>query len=226
MKKVITIDGPAGSGKSTLARNLASKLKDFVLLDSGSYYRWATYLCLCDQIDLCERSKVYQHVKDKMKLEFSNDVKNDEIIVKHEGKKINDLIFAPLIGQQVSEPAQNYRLRNLIKKEMRLLAEEHNVVLAGRDTGSYTFPEADLKIFLIADVEKRARRRYLDLKKTGREIAYEEVLFQMKARDRRDSEETDSPLKKPRGAVVIDSSDLTARQTLNTVWKFVLQKVV
>lgn len=225
MKKVITIDGPAGSGKSTLAKNLAAKLKDFVLVDTGSYFRWATYLCLKDNINLFSRLEVYNHVKDKMNLEFGNDLKSDEMIVKFAGQKINQFIFAPAIGQHVSEPAQNYLLRNLIKKEMRILAKNNNIVIAGRDTGTYTFPKANLKIFLVADIEKRAKRRYLDLKKNGREAVYEEVLYQMKARDRRDTEEEDSPLKKPKGAVVIDNSDLTARQTLNKILKLILIKV-
>ena len=226
MKKVITIDGPAESGKSTLAKNLSKKLGNFVLLDTGSYFRWATYLCLKDGIDLFNRREVYNHVKDKMNLEFENEGSSDEMIVRHKGKKINEKIFALRISQHVSEPAQHYLLRNLIKKQMRLLAKKTNVVLAGRDTGTFTFPEAKLKIYLVSDIEKRAKRRFNDMKKKGKEVSFQDILTQMKARDRRDSEEKDSPLKKPRSAVVVDNSDMTERKTLNFILRILEDKKI
>ncbi len=226
MKKVITIDGPAGSGKSTLAKNLSKKLDDFVLLDTGSYFRLATYLCLKDDIDLFNRREVYNHVKDMMNLEFENDKDSDEMVVRYDGKKVNDKIFALRISQHVSEPAQHYLLRNLIKKNMRLLAENNNIVLAGRDTGTFTFPDAKLKIYLIADIEKRAKRRFNDMKSKEKEISYQDILNQMKARDRRDSEEKDSPLKKPRGAEVIDNSSMSESETLKYVLKICKDKKI
>ncbi len=226
MKIVITIDGPSGSGKSTLAKNLSRNLPNFTLVDSGSYFRWVTYLCLKDNVDLYNRREVYNHVKEKLDLDFSDNKKTDEMVVKYDKKKINDFIFTTNISRQVSEPAQNYLLRKLIRKKLRKLAEKCNVVLAGRDTGSYTFPDAGLKIFLTADIEKRAKRRFDELKKTGREVDFEEVLYQMKARDRRDLEEKDSPLVKPRGAVLIDNSNLTCKQTLEKVLAILKKKKI
>lgn len=219
MKKVITIDGPAGSGKSTLAENLCKQLPDFVLVDMGAYFRWATYLCLRAGLDITKRRMVYNFAKDKMNLEFGENKVKGGMTVKYKGRIINNKIFNnPKISSQVSEVAQHYLLRNLIKKNLRKFAEHENIIIAGRDTGSYTFPDAWLKIYLTASFDERVNRRHQDFSKK-KKTSLKETKQIMQLRERRDTQEKDSPLKKPRGAMVIDNTKLKAKETLNLVLK-------
>jgi|GEM_PF-615379 len=225
MKKVITIDGPAGSGKSTLARNLNYSLPDFQLVDMGAYFRWATYLCLQAGLDITRRRQVYNFVKDEMDLEFGEDKHNGEMMVKYRGKIINKYIYnKPRVDQNVAEIPQHYLLRNLIKKNLRQYAEQENVIIAGRDTGTYTFPDAWLKIYLTASFDARVDRRHRDFSQK-KQISYEETQRIMKLREHRESKEKDSPLTKPRGAFIIDNTQLKSSETLQIALKEVKKKL-
>lgn len=227
MKTVITIDGPAGGGKSTLARKLAEELENFRLVDIGSYFRWAAYLCLKDDIDLTRRREVYNHVKDDLELEFDSakSGKTDELKVYHDGKCINKYIFSRQVSVNASYPAQYYMIRNLIRKNLRKLANKHNIIIAGRDTGSYTFPDAKIKFFLTADLESRAKRRLNDLKYAGKKASIIDVREQIRIRDERDTNEKDSPLNMPKDAILIDNSDLTIKQTWEKCMKVIRKKL-
>ncbi|MBU0647999.1 (d)CMP kinase [Patescibacteria group bacterium] len=223
MKTIITIDGPAGGGKSTLARKLQENLPDFVLVDIGSYFRWAAYLCLKDGVDLTKRKDVYDHVKDKLELEFGSEKsgKSDELMVYYRGKNINRKIFSRQVSVNASYPSKYYLIRKLIRRNLRELAKKHNIIIAGRDTGTYTFPDATIKFFLTANLESRAKRRYHDMKYAGKKIALSEIREQIAKRDQSDTTEKDSPLNMPRDAISIDNTNMTIKRTWEECMKII-----
>ncbi|MFA4930903.1 MAG: (d)CMP kinase [Patescibacteria group bacterium] len=223
MKTIITIDGPAGGGKSTLARELAQTLADFRLVDIGSYFRWAAYLCLKDGVDLTRRREVYNHVKDKLELDFDSTKsgKSDELKVFHQGKCVNQFIFSRQVSVNASYPAQYYLIRKLIRKNLRKLAKKYNIIIAGRDTGTYTFPEAQIKFFLTADLESRAKRRFNDLKYSGQKTSITDIREQIRVRDDHDTNDKDGPLNMPQDAILIDNTHMTVKQTWAECMKYI-----
>jgi len=225
MKKVITIDGPAGSGKSTLAENLQQALPDFVLVDTGAYFRWATYLCLQAGLDLTKRRAVYNFVKNKMELEFVSDRRARNMRIYQGGKLINKLIFnSPEVSRQTGEIPQHYLMRNLIKKKLRQLAQRENIIIAGRDTGTYTFPDAWLKFFLTANFTARVERKHRDYARKQK-IKLDETREIMRVREFKEEKQKDSPLKQPAGAIVIDNTNIKAEETAKLAMKAINLKL-
>lgn len=217
MSYAITIDGPAGSGKSTLAKNLQKKLNGFVLVDTGAYYRWATYLCLENGTDLKSRQKVYSQVKDKMELIFLPYPKGHRYYsakILHNGEVINKKIHGAKVTQNVPIVAQYKKVRDLVKKKIISLSKTYNLVVAGRDIGTSVLPDAEIKIFLNPSIDSRARRRYRDQVKQGRAISYGKMKEEMNVRDEHDRNREHGPLQKPLDAFEIDNTYLTTSQCL------------
>ncbi len=219
---IITIDGPASSGKTTIARLLAKKL-NYLLLESGSLYRLVTYLLL-------STSDLKNYLKDSQKLlKFLEDVfKEIRIKLLSEGtfiywkkRLIKEELRSKDVENVVSKVAALKEVRDFLTNFMRKLAENKFIVAEGRDMGSVVFPYADLKIFLTASNEIRARRRFKEKLNKEANCKYEEVLENIKFRDELDSKRAVAPLTVPDGAYVIDTSYLTPEQVLNEILKLI-----
>jgi len=224
MKYSITIDGPAGSGKSTLAKNIQKKLNAFALVDTGAYYRWATYLCLENDVDIDSKSKVYSLVKDKMELIFIPYPRGHKYYsakIMHDGELINKKIYSAKVTDNVPIIAQYKRVRDLVKKKIRELGKEYNLVVAGRDIGTEVLPKSEIKIFLNPSIDSRARRRYRDQVKQGRSISYGDMKSKMNERDHHDKSREHGPLIKPEDSFEIDNTYMTTSQCLKEVMKII-----
>ncbi|MBU0647812.1 (d)CMP kinase, partial [Patescibacteria group bacterium] len=227
MKYVITIDGPSGGGKSTLAKNLQKELKGFVLLDTGSYYRWATYLCLENGIGVESEKDVYDYVKDRLELDFvpyKGGQSKYAAKVLYDGKDVNKKLYTDKVTKNVSVVAKYKRLRQRVRKMQRDLAKYKNLIVAGRDIGTYVFPKAKIKFYLEPSIDARTRRRYKDHVREGRATSYKELKQNIAHRDHEDTTREHSPLKKPSNALVIDNTHLLPSQTLRLALKYIYEK--
>jgi cytidylate kinase len=202
---IVTIDGPAGTGKSTVANRLAKRL-GLEFLDTGAMYRAAAYEALRLGIDPSDGARVAQLVRD-IEIRFDWTTDPPELLV--DGVAIGDRIRTPEVTRAVSPVASNPVVRNAMVQSQRKIASLHRrLVTEGRDQGSVVFPDADVRIYLDARPEIRARRRVEQLQAKGIEVTESEVLAQIIERDRLDSSRRDGPLVCPNGADVVDTSDI------------------
>ncbi len=204
---IVTIDGPAGSGKSTIARLLA-KRDGFVHINSGAVYRAIAYT-LGENVD---REK-FANLNLKLLL------KENSIRVLCDGEDITDSLQSETIGRVASKIAQIGFVRDYVNKKVRGLAENGKFVIDGRDCGTVIFPYADVKIFLVADLKERAKRRALE---TGEKI--DEVLGIIEKRDKEDSERDIAPLIKPDGAYEVDTTGKGVEEVYDEV-KGIIRRV-
>jgi len=213
---VIAIDGPAGSGKGTITKCVASKI-GFFRLDTGALYRCVTLEVIRNKCELREVSKIVEIARN-MQVEF---VRNEEM---------NELDFVFLNGEDVTKAIRSNEVNNLVsqvssikelREEMlgvqRKMAENQNTIMEGRDIGTVVFPNADLKIYLNADIKERAKRRYVENIEKGIDTTYEEVLQILKNRDKIDMEREVSPLKKADDAIEIDSTNLSIEEVAEKI---------
>lgn len=197
--KIITIDGPAGAGKSTLAKEIAKRFGYFYL-DSGALYRAIGYACKQEGVDLENQEEVLNCAK-KLNLKLQD----GRVLLN--GIDISSEIRTPEAGLLASKVAKYPKVRELIIKLLRKGAQGKKVVIDGRDAGTYIFPEAQLKIFLTASPEERARRRYKELINRGFKVSYDQILKEINERDELDKRRKTAPLKVPEGALVIDTTN-------------------
>ena len=207
--RIITIDGPAGAGKSTIAKEIAKRF-GFTHLDSGAIYRTIGVVCKEAGVNL-EDEKAVLGVAKKLQIEL----KGDRVLLA--GEDITEKIRTPEGGFLASKVAQFKEVREIVVKILRDIAIGKRVVIDGRDAGTYIFPEADLKIYLTASPEERAKRRYEELIKKGFDVSYEEILKEVIERDERDKKRKFAPLVIPEGAVIIDTTGKTIEDVLSEV---------
>lgn len=208
----IAIDGPAGAGKSTVAKLLAGKL-DLLYIDTGAMYRAATWLALKNNVALSDGKTIANLLKDKsIKLTTKDSSSSDaggRIRVFVDDEEITDKIRSAEISNNVSLVAAHKEIREVLVEQQRELAKIGDVVLDGRDIGTVVLPRANLKVFLTASSEERARRRVLELDSLGENVAFEDVLQSIQERDERDSTRETAPLVKAEDAVEINTDGLS-----------------
>jgi len=210
---LITIDGPAGAGKSTLAKLLAKEL-GYVYLDTGAMYRAVALAAHKRGLDL-EDEEALTRLCQELDLDLVPTEEGLKIILN--GEDVSQEIRTPLIDRLSSIVAQVAGVRQCLKERQRQIGRQGGVVAEGRDMGSHVFPEADVKFFLTASPEERARRRHEELKRKGYTVSYEETLREVIERDKRDQEREVAPLVVPPGAIVIDSSSLSPEEILESM---------
>ncbi len=217
---IIAIDGTAASGKSTTARHVAERL-GYLHLDTGSMYRAAAYAVLNNNIDPDDVQGVENIVTNStIRLR-----KNNGLEVFLDDVPVTDKIRTPEVTAVVSKISAYKGVRSRLVEEQRAIGRNGGVVLEGRDIGTVVFPDAELKFFFIADVEKRAERRWKELKQDGIESDYVEILHDIKRRDHFDTTRKASPLKKADDAILIDTSDMTIEEQVETVLSLVHEKM-
>jgi cytidylate kinase len=210
---VIAIDGPAGSGKSTTARLVAQKL-GFVYLDTGAMYRALTHKVLRRNIDVKDQSEILALIKNT-KIELR--AQKGRIKVFLDDNDITRKIRSAKISHYVSTIAAYKDVRDWMVKMQRKIGEQGKIVAEGRDIGTVVFPRARLKIFLIASLEERAKRRQNDFSRGGKPIHLNKVADELKKRDSKDSSREIGPLRKADDAIVLDTSNLTMEQQVEFV---------
>ncbi|MFN3598655.1 MAG: (d)CMP kinase [Aquificaceae bacterium] len=203
----ITIDGPAGSGKSTVAKEISKKL-GVPYLNTGLVYRAFAYVSILENLE--EIFQVFEKP-----LEVKTDISSTEIFYK--GENISQGLISEMVGQKASQIAQLPTLRERINQFFRNLVGDKQVVAEGRDAGTHIFPEAELKVFLTASAEERARRRYNQLRMEGISANYEDILKAIVERDERDKNRPQYPFKPAENAVIIDTTELTVEEVVERV---------
>ena len=209
---IIAIDGPAGSGKSTIAKLVALEL-GFEYLDTGAMYRMVTLRLVNKKISLEDIRSIEKELKN-MKI----DILNNRFFLNN--VDVTDEIRTPIVSENVSKVAKIKEIRYKMVELQREISKSKNTILDGRDIGTVVFPNAEIKIYLIADEVERAKRRYSELKNNS-EISFEDVLKNIVERDRIDSTRVESPLKKAEDAIEID----TTGNTIEEVKEKILQEM-
>jgi CMP/dCMP kinase len=206
---IIAIDGPAGSGKSTDAKNLARKL-GFIYLDTGAMYRAITFCALRNDI-VDDVPAVIQMTKNlSLKLKYENGV--TRVFVNDE--EATEQIRTPEVNSKVSEISVIPEVREEMVKIQKRIGEQGNIVAEGRDVTTVVFPNADIKFFMTASIEERARRRFLEFQQKNADITIEEVKANLEKRDKIDSGREVSPLRQADDAILFDNTGLTPEQDL------------
>lgn len=213
-KIVIAIDGPAGSGKSTAAKNLAERL-GLVYVDTGAMYRAITYAAIRKGIADDEKAVIELAKSIKIRLKFVDGL--TRVFVN--GEEVTEKIRTSEVNEKVSGISKIPEVRAELVKIQRKLGEEGNLIAEGRDTTTVVFPDADLKIFLTASIDERARRRYKEFVEKGVQISLEEVKANLEKRDKMDSEREVSPLKKANDAIVFDNTHTSIADEIEILLK-------
>ena len=217
MSFIVAIDGPAGAGKGTITKQVAEKL-NLINVDTGATFRCVALNMLKENISIDEEEKI-KNLLEKINIEMKS---NGEIFLN--GENVTKRIRENDVNNFVSPVSTIQIVRNKLLEIQRKIAEGKDVIMEGRDIGTTVFPNADVKIYLDATPEERARRRMLQNKEKGIETSYEEVLENIKDRDKRDSTRKVSPLKKAEDAIYIDSSDMTIDEVVNKVITLIKEK--
>ena len=205
---IIAIDGPAGSGKSTIAKLIAEDL-GLVYLDRGAMYRLVTLKALNDGI-LGNLDKIIKML-DNLNIDIKeNGFYLDDIDVSEEIRK-------PVVSENVSDIAAIREVREKMVDLQRKFSESKNVILDGRDIGTVVFPNADVKIFLVADAKERSNRRYKELVAKGENVRIEEIYENILKRDEIDSTRKESPLKKADNAIEVDTTSKNIEEVKNEI---------
>jgi cytidylate kinase len=203
---IIAIDGPSGAGKSTLAKRLAREL-GFIYLDTGAMYRALALKALRQGVDLADDARLARLVE-STEIDLQEDNGTLEVLL--DGINVADEIRTPEVSQLASKVSALKIVRARMLDLQRGMGQRGSVVAEGRDIGTVVFPNAEVKIFLDASAEERARRRYAELRAAGRPADLSETLREMKERDKRDSERDLAPLRMADDALRIDSSNASA----------------
>ena len=218
---IIAIDGPAGSGKSTIAR-LIAKDKGLIYLDTGAMYRLVTLKALNKGILGNNYLNYLEEIK-KLLDNLNIDIKENGFYL--DNVDVSEEIRKPIVSENVSDVAAIREVREKMVDLQRKFSESKNVILDGRDIGTVVFPNADLKIFLIADAKERAKRRYKELVEKGENVEIEEIYENILKRDKIDSTRKESPLKKAEDAIEVDTTSKNIEEVKNEILRMINENI-
>ena len=216
---VIAIDGNSGCGKSSTAKVLAQKL-EYIYIDTGAMYRAVTLFFIKHKINLENDLDVEEALKQiDISFEYNGKTGKNETFLN--GKNVEQEIRQMEVSNLVSPVSEISKVRRKLVEQQRRLGEGSGVVMDGRDIGTVVFPNAELKIFMTADLQIRAERRKLELEQKGTDVNLEDVVANLKNRDIIDSSRADSPLKKALDAHVVDTSNITFDEQVNQILELI-----
>ena len=222
----ITLDGPAASGKSTLGERLAQAL-NFIYLDTGVMYRAVTLAALNKNVEIDNEELVTQ-VAEEIDLDIRSasldDGRSNDVIL--DGKDVTWDIRLPEVEAHVSQVSAYRGVRLAMTQKQREIGERGGIVMVGRDIGTVVLPNAEIKLYLDASVEERARRRHLELINRGKKSDFEFVLDDLKRRDKIDSSREIAPLKPAEDALMIDSDNMNADEVYKYILELISKKVL
>lgn len=213
----IAIDGPAGAGKSTIAKKVAEKL-GIVYVDTGALYRVVGLYMLKKKINVNDSNKVVDELKNcKISIDYVDGVQKVFLC----GEDVTDLIRTDDVSMAASTVSGIFKVREFLLDLQRDIGKRQDIIMDGRDIGTVVLPDASVKIFLTASINLRAKRRYDQLIASGEKVFFENVLSDMKKRDFQDINRKISPLKQADDAVLLDTSNLSLEESIESVLKIV-----
>jgi cytidylate kinase len=212
---IVAVDGPAGSGKGTVTKRIEKEL-GFLNLDTGATYRCVALQCIRNKINTDNEKEIIEIAK---KIEIKIDNTGDKDVILLNGEDVSKEIRTKEVTEIVSQISSIIPVREKMVEVQRSLANGKNVIVEGRDIGTVVFPNADLKIYLDASEEIRAKRRYNENVQNSIDTTYEEVLENVKMRDYNDMHKKVGALKKANDAIVIDSTNLTIDEVVEEIKK-------
>lgn len=217
----IAIDGPSGAGKSTISRKAAEKF-GFIYVDTGAIYRTIGLATKIRGVSLDDTAAVIELLPTlEIELKY-NDAGEQHLYL--DGNDVSRDIRLPEVSMLASKVSAIPAVREFLIDMQRGMAEKYDVIMDGRDIGTVILPNADLKIFLTADVRDRARRRYEELRAKGMEKPFDEVLAEMEKRDEQDTQRAAAPLKAADDAVLLDTSGNTLEESIDEVCRLISEK--
>ena len=217
----VAIDGPSGSGKSTMARKLA-KAFGFLYVDTGAIYRTLGLACSRAGIDRRDAKEVMK-ILSGLDLQIRYNEAGEQCMLLS-GEDVSREIRLPEISLAASDVSAHQEVRSFLLEMQRKFARENNVIMDGRDIGTVVLPDAELKIFLTASPEARARRRLAELLEKGENVRFEEVLRDIIIRDEQDTTRAAAPLRKAADAVEVDSSEMNAEETYGRLCEIIINR--
>ena len=218
----VAIDGPVGAGKSSLARICAKKL-GYIYVDTGALYRTVGLFCARNGIDTDNHTSVKLAISSKLKLEIRLIDGTQHVYMN--GEDVSEDIRTPEMSMMASKVSAIGEVRHYLVDIQRKMAEENNVIMDGRDIGTVILPNAQVKIFITAKPEIRAKRRYDELVAKGMDVKFEDVLSDLNKRDYNDSHRAEAPLKQADDAVLLDTSELDFDGSANAIIKIIEEKI-
>lgn len=218
-KIIIAIDGWSSCGKSTLAKELAKEL-GYLYVDSGAMYRAITLYFLRNHVDWTDKHEV-KNALSEISLEFIYNEKSQQSEMHLNGENVEYVIRDLVVAEKVSDVATIKEVRKFAVEQQQLMGKKKGVIMDGRDIGTVVFPKADLKIFLTADNAVRVERRFKELFEKNPNITIEEIKANIEMRDYIDSNREESPLRQAEDALLVDNTNLTAKETEQKVMRLV-----
>ena len=213
MSHNVAIDGPAGAGKSTIAKRIARRL-GYIYVDTGAMYRAMAYYLIQNQVDAADLEAIAaacQHA------DISICYQDGEQVVLLNGENVNAYLRTEAVGNMASVSSVVPEVRKKLVELQQKLARETDVVMDGRDIGTVVLPDADVKVYLTASVETRAKRRFLELQEKGEPADLAKIAADIEDRDYRDMHRDISPLRQAEDATLVDSSDMTIDQVVERI---------
>ena len=220
-KIAIAIDGPAGAGKSSISKVVANEL-GYLYIDTGAMYRGVTWAVLDSHVDVKNQKEV-EALLPSLDLTLEPTASACKVYVK--GQDVTDLIRQQQINENVSTIASYKRVREYLVERQQAMAAIGGVILDGRDIGSVVLPNAELKIYLTASVDARAKRRWLEVQGTSNEQPLEDIKKNVESRDEMDKNRDESPLVCVEDAIVVDSSNMTFDETVEHILHLVQERI-
>lgn len=214
MSIAVAIDGPAGAGKSTIARAAASAL-GFIYVDTGALYRSIGLNALRNGIDLAD-TKAIEDSLNGLEVKLAFDAQGAQVVLLN-GEDVSSLIRTPEVSMSASKVSAVPAVRAFLLDLQRNMAKTQSVIMDGRDIGTVVLPDAEVKIFLTASPEIRAKRRFDELVEKGQEVKYEDVLADVIERDYNDSHREIAPLKPAEDSKLADTSGLTLEESISLI---------
>ena len=213
MSHNVAIDGPAGAGKSTIAKRIARRL-GYIYVDTGAMYRAMAYYLIQNQVDATDKEAIAMacHHAD-----ISICYQDGEQVVLLNGENVNAYLRTEAVGNMASVSSVVPEVRKKLVELQQKLARETDVVMDGRDIGTVVLPDADVKVYLTASVETRAKRRFLELQEKGESADLAKIAADIEDRDYRDMHRDISPLRQAEDATLVDSSDMTIDQVVERI---------